>query len=196
MAFTLPDISAPPTVGYGEPYRGTSELISVKDSRTDWTISEGKRRITSEQALELTGDQDYETRREELNRYNHELYAQAKHHHTWGYVWMIASAGLAVGGVAYGFEGTRSQDLAYAAYAAAVVGVIAYYYAHRAASVPPPYITWKTPTALDRPAYVRQQTEAYNAKHGGAAPTSSDDDQLGVAPGQRGHSVPAAQAVP
>jgi len=69
----ITSVPPPPTVGYGAPYHGTGEGIYVKDSRNDWDITEGHHKISSEQALEATGDTEYETRRQIAKSYNSEL---------------------------------------------------------------------------------------------------------------------------
>jgi hypothetical protein len=67
-------------------------------------------------------------------------------------------------------------------------GLFTVLYGAYGGSRPPPYQTWKTPDALDRPAYVRQATEVYNEKIG--APGVSDapgftETPTQLAPGQR-----------
>jgi len=71
----------PPQYGYGAPYKGTGESIFVKDSRTDWDITEGKsKKLTSAQALEASGDPEYERRRQLMKAHNENLYRVGKQH--------------------------------------------------------------------------------------------------------------------
>ena len=187
----------PPTAGYGAPYKGTGEGIYVKDSRDDWDITEGHHKITSEQALEAAGDPEYETRRQIAKAYNQRLYREAQEHHRRAYHLMEASAGAIVLGYIAGFviaPGLQSETdtpaaagmpemrqfqsnfgtdtvatLGIGLLIAGLAGIpYAYYGGHR----PPPYHVWHTPGPLNRPAYVRQQTEPYNEKIG--APSMPD----------------------
>src|SRR4051812_22682391 len=88
-----------PTAGYGAPYHGTGARIEVKDSRTDWDISEGNTKITSEQALEASGDKEYETRRQIMKAYNARLEVEGRAHRKRGNKMMYAG----IGGVVVGF---------------------------------------------------------------------------------------------
>ncbi|MCX5748244.1 MAG: hypothetical protein NT062_37810 [Proteobacteria bacterium] len=86
----------PPTFGYGDPYRGNGQALFVKDSRGDWDIQEGHQTITSEQALEATGDKEYEARRQIAREYNERLYREGAVHRRRGNV-MIGSGLVAAG---------------------------------------------------------------------------------------------------
>jgi hypothetical protein len=205
-------IPPPPTAGYGAPYQGTGQPIYVKDSRTDWTITEGGQHITSEQALEASGDQEYEARRQIMKDYNVQLYREGLAHQTRGRLMMIAGAAVSV----FGYIGFRilardavetmtmpatdttpemrtttptggAAGYALLGSASIYVGIAILAYGVLGGSRPPPYQEWHTPPALDRPAYVRQQAESYNEKVG--APGVSDapgfTETTTVAPGQR-----------
>jgi hypothetical protein len=54
--------------------------------------------------------------------------------------------------------------------AAVALGVFGMSYGYLGGKQPPPYHFWRTPGPLDRPAYVRQQTEPYNEKLGHSTP--------------------------
>src|ERR1041385_946262 len=88
----------PPQGGYGDRYQGTGQPIYVKDSRTDWSISEGGKPITSEQALEASGDAEYEARRQMAKDYNVRLYREGMAHQTRGRMMMLAGVAIAIGG--------------------------------------------------------------------------------------------------
>jgi hypothetical protein len=191
----IKEVAPPPLAGYGDPYRGTGELISVKDSRTDWDITEGAHRITSEQALEATGDAEYEARRQIARDYNVRIYREGQAHRSRGNVMIGVGAGFAaiglvlagvvakalqqetitppMGGnpemrsVTSGTATTITFDLGVAAVALGVLGMS---YGYLGGKQPPPYHFWRTPGPLDRPAYVRQQTEPYDEKLGHSAP--------------------------
>jgi hypothetical protein len=170
----LPEIPPVPTLGFGPPYRGTGEPIYVRDNPSDWAITEGSNTITSEQALEATGDREYEARREEIEAYNHKLHREARLHHAFGYTLMLVGLAAVGGGIALGLEGqsnmanmavgSATAPTLYAHYGLSFAGILVFYYAFTGARVPPPYIEWRTPPALDRPAYVRQLTEPYNER--------------------------------
>jgi hypothetical protein len=69
-----------------------------------------------------------------------------------------------------------------------IAGLVGLGYGWYGGSRPPPYHHWRTPDALNRPAYVRQHTEEYNDKLGAPAtgqPHGPVDDGLAPAPGQR-----------
>jgi len=187
-------VPAPPTTGYGAPYSGTGEGIYVKDSRTDWAISEGNRKIGSEQALEAAGDPEYEARRQIAKDYNARLYREGVTHHRHAYRLIGAStAAIVIGIVAAAVVApalqhetimpasadapeSRAYRSGFAANGMAslggllvLAGVGGIPYAYWGGSREPPYHVWHTPDPLNRPAYVRQQTEPYNEKIG--APT-------------------------
>lgn len=184
-------VPSPPSKGYGAPYHGTGEGIYVKDSRTDWAISEGTKKIGSEQALEAAADPEYEARRQIAKAYNERLYREGKAHHRRAYHLIGASAAAIVVGyivaavVAPALQSetvmpagadapeTRSYRSGFAANGTAtlggtllIAGIAGIPYAYWAGSRPPPYHEWRTPDPLNRPAYVRQQTEPYNEKIG------------------------------
>jgi hypothetical protein len=207
----LPPIAMPPTRGYGAPYQGTGKAIFTKDSRTDWEIFEGEQKITSEQALEATGDQEYETRRQIAKAHNELLLREAKRNRKRAKMMMWGG----VGAILFGIIATpilasalKSETLTPATAmepemrvtepsgASVLVsllgsvigtgGIAGIAYGFYGGTRKPPYYEWHTPRALDRPAYVRQQTEPYNEKLGASAPDESGPaDDLGLAPGQR-----------
>jgi hypothetical protein len=184
----FPVTPLPPTAGYGAPYKGTGEGIYVKDSRTDWDITEGHHKITSEQALEASGDPEYEPRRQIAKAYNDRLYREAQHHHKLAYRLIGASIGaIVVGGVMRVLatslqseaimpptsttpemqtytSGFSSDVLSTTGSALIIAGVCGIPYAYIGGRKPPPYHDWHTPGPLARPAYVRQQTETYNER--------------------------------
>jgi hypothetical protein len=202
-----------PMAGYGAPYQGTGQPIYVKDSRTDWTITEGKAELSSEQALEASGDQEYEARRQMMKDYNVRLYREGLAHQTRGRIVMLAGVLVAIGGYIgfsqlahHAVETTTTpptdtmpemrmttptsgaSGLALLGTVSIYVGVAMVGYGYLGGSKPPPYQAWHTPAALDRPAYVRQQTEGYNEKIG--APGVSEapgftETPTQLAPGQR-----------
>jgi hypothetical protein len=211
-------IPPPPMAGYGDPYKGNGQPIYVKDSRDDWTINEGKERLTSEQALEASGDAEYEARRQMMKDYNVKLYREGLAHQTRGRMMMLAGIAIAVGGY-FGFKilarnsvetttmpatdtmpEMRTSEPTGGAKGYALLGTLSIYaglltvlYGGYGGSRPPPYQEWHTPAALDRPAYVRQSTEAYNEKIG--APGVSDapgftETPTQLAPGQRKPPAP------
>jgi len=206
-------VAPPPMAGYGDPYKGTGERISVKDSRDDWDITEGTHRITSEQALEATGDAEYEARRQIAKDYNVRVYREGQAHRDRGHLMIGVGAGVAVIGlvlagvvakalqtktvtpatstapemtsVTSGAATTFTFDLGVAAVAVGVAGMS---YGYLGGKQPPPYHFWRTPGPLDRPAYVRQQTEPYNDKLGVAAP--SEDHEPTARPRPPAHLPP------
>ncbi len=178
-------VPPPPTTGYGAPYHGTGEPIVVSDTTSGWGAREGSHAITTEQALEATGDAEYEARRQNAKRYNARVYDEGRSHARTG----TAMVAVAVVAVAAGLflssslaNGLRSETTTAATammpetrdystgfvnlggYGLVGVGVLTglagYYFGSRT----PPYHEWKTPDALNRPAYVRQMTEPYNEK--------------------------------
>lgn len=201
---------APPTLGYGAPYRGTGEGVYVKDSRSDWDVTEGHHKISSEQALEAAGDAEYEARRQIAKDYNVKLYREGMAHRDRGNLMIEAGTVAAIAGAIIGLviaphlatetitpatpgmpesrtytsgaAATATVNLGFALFTLGVVGVGYGYYG---GSRPPPYYAWHTPDPLNRPAYVRQQTEPYNEKIG--APSIPDED------GQQKPSGPPGQ---
>jgi hypothetical protein len=200
----------PPTLGYGTPYRGTGEGVYVKDSRTDWDITEGHHKITSEQALEASGDPEYEARRQIAKDYNVQLYREGMEHRTRGHHMMEAGGVMAVVGLIVqfvvapklqketitpamdgmpetrtyttGFAAGATVNLGFGLFALGVAGVT---YGYLGGRRTPPYHVWRTPGPLDRPAYVRQQTEPYNEKIGAPSIPDEDGQQLpGKGPGK------------
>lgn len=179
----------PPTAGYGAPYRGTGETIFVKDSRTDWTISEGGRPITGEQALEAAGDAEYERRRQALKAHNETLYRVGKQHRRTAKLMILSSVGLIAAGVIGGTilshafatetvtpatatdpemrinEASGTSKLFSAlGITMAVGGIVGVGYGFYGSLKRPPYIDWHIPVSMNRPAYIRQQVEPYNDK--------------------------------
>jgi hypothetical protein len=188
------DLRRPPAQGYGDPYQGTGAPIFVKDSRTDWDISEGGQKISSEQALEATGDAAYEARRQQMKRYNAKLYSEGKWHRRWAVLWELVGLGAVGGGVYYAVTAPTSMgsmsnvNAAYEGYGAALAGLLLYYYVRHAAAEEPPYVEWHTPPVYDRPTYVRGKTEPYNEKHG-APSTAEQPGSVENAPGVPGKNL-------
>jgi hypothetical protein len=213
----LPALLTPPTAGYGAPYEGNGTPIYIKDSRTDWTITEGGKPITSEQALELTKDQEYETRRQIAKEHNEKLYAEGQSHRTRRTMLMVAGASIAIAGFIVAavlpailrttttMQPTASDPemrtvapgaASYGALAggaiAGTIGVGVLGYGMFGGRSDPPYEPWHTPSALNRPAYVREKTEAYNEKIG-APPVDAQPgsvESIPPAPGQRNPPAP------
>ncbi len=184
-AACIANVPAPPTAGYGAPYHGTGEPIVVSDTTSGWGVHEGSHEITTEQALEATGDAEYEARRQNAKRYNARVYDEGRAHNRNGTA-MVAAAVVAVAAgmflsstLANGLRSesstapsammpeTRDYSTGFVnltGYGLIGVGVLTglagYYFGRQ----PPPYHAWKTPEALNRPAYVRQMTEPYNEK--------------------------------
>jgi hypothetical protein len=199
----------PPTRGYGAPYKGTGETIFVKDSRTDWDISEGERKLTSEQALEASGDEEYETRRQIMKAHNDALYRTGKKHRRDAKKMIYASlAMIAVGWIggtimAYATKSetvvpatammpaTRTVEPSSTSNLFSAVGVLMVItgsvgigYGFYGAIKPPPYVEWHVPRAMDRPAYIRQQVEPYNEKLTPANPIPSKRPSGPTLPGR------------
>lgn len=199
--------------GYGAPYQGTGQPIYVKDSRNDWTINEGGKPLTSEQALEASGDKEYEARRQIMKDYNIRLYREGVDHQRRGRIMMLVGVAVSVFGY-IGFNilsansvdtttvpatatmpemrttspGGASKGFAFLGSLSIYAGLATILYGAYGGNVPPPYQAWHTPPALDRPAYVRQQTEAYNEAIGAAGVSDAPgftDTSTSVAPGQR-----------
>jgi hypothetical protein len=201
-------VPLPPTAGYGAPYKGTGEGIYVKDSRTDWDVTEGHHKITSEQALEASGDPEYEARRQIAKAYNGRLHDEGEAHHGRAYHVMEASLGaIIVGSILYAIaphtqsetdtaamagmpemqafkSGIATDVLASVGSALIIAGIAGVPYAYIGGRRTPPYHVWHTPGPLNRPAYVRQQTEAYNEKIGAPSiPDVQTGEQLPAPPG-------------
>lgn len=195
----ITSVPPPPTIGYGAPYHGTGEGIYVKDSRNDWDITEGHHKISSEQALEATGDTEYETRRQIAKSYNSELGREGLAHKDRGNLMIRGSIIATIAGAVLSLvvaprlqeetitpaTATMPESRTYTSGAATnlsanlglllfIGGIAGISYGYFGGKKPPPYYEWKTPMALDRPAYVRQQTEPYNEKIG--APSIPDED--------------------
>ena len=208
----IPETMRAPTAGYGDPYKGDGKPIYVKDSRTDWTIAQGGKPITSEHALEVTNDAEYLARREIAKEHNDKLYEDGKSHATRGRIFEFTGGGILLAGLAIGLAGptllrdsssgnasatapeshelkggAASNGALLGGIVLALVGAGLIYYGYRGGSEPPPYIVWHTPGPLNRPAYVREKTEAYNEKVG--APAVEDQpgsvESVALAPGQR-----------
>jgi hypothetical protein len=185
IAGCISTVAPPPTAGYGTPYKGNGQPILVSDTPTGWDVKEGGTVITSEQALEASGDPEYEARRQIARHYNDRLYDQGHAHSRNGTIMVVIGVATVVAGVVLSsvlanslrsestmpatadMPETRSYDTgalevegAGLVIGGAVVAGLGYYLGVR----PPPYHEWKTPPELDRPAYVRQLTEPYNEK--------------------------------
>ncbi|MFT3692626.1 MAG: hypothetical protein QM831_05765 [Kofleriaceae bacterium] len=198
LAGCIGETRPPPTVGFGEPYHGTGQGLYVKDSRGDWAIYEGAQPITSEQALEASGDAEYEARRQIARDYNVKLYREGLAHRTVGYAWISAGVVGCVAGIVLGLivpkhlqeetttpatatspemrvttSGTAATLTANLGLALFIGGIAGMAYGSYGINKVPPYVEWHTPPALNRPAYVRQHTEPYNEKVG-APPISTE----------------------
>lgn len=183
----ITSVQPPPTAGYGAPYRGTGQGIYVLDSQGTIAIVEGRERISSEQALEASGDAEYEARRQIARDYNTRLYREALAHQELGNNLIRGGvASLAIGLVLALVVAPKLQTetltpamtgmpeqrtytsgaavtlAANAGLALALVGIVGVGYGYFGGKDPPPYHDWHTPPSLDRPAYVRQQAEPYN----------------------------------
>lgn len=218
----LPAVRPVPTLGYGEPYKGDGKAVYVKDSRNDWAVEQSGKHITSEQALEIASDQEYLARREIAKEYNKKLFAEAESRHTKGTVMMGTGAVAILGGVASAVflpsllresnstpasatepetrekkAGALSSTALIGGIALVVIGAGVIYFGFKGGRAEPPYHVWKTPKALDRPAYVRQQTEAYNEKIGATVVAEQPGavDNLALAPGQRKTPPPRPEPV-
>lgn len=212
-------VAPPPTLGYGPPYGGNGQGIYIKDSRTDWAISEGETKITSEQALEASKDPEYEARRQVAKAHNDVLYREGLAHRTRGTKMIRYGVATAIAGLIFGAIVPRSLEettttaatvdtpelrdkkaggatklTAFIAYAAVFGGVGLASYGYLGGKRPPPYYSWHTPKSLDRPSYVRQHTEEYNEKIGAASIQGQPDDNTPapLAPGQRRLAPPGA----
>ena len=221
----LPAIPPPPTLGYGAPYKGTGEGIYVKDSRTDWDIKEGHHAITSEQALEAAGDAEYEARRQIAKDYNARLFVEGHEHHRRAYHLMEASGVAIVLGYIAAYviaprlqsesitpatatmpemrsytSGFATESLATAGGALLIAGIVGLPYAVWGGWQAPPYHVWRTPGPLNRPAYVRQQTEPYNEQIGAPtipdAETGTEPTKLRPPPGVKPPPHAAARHMP
>lgn len=205
-------VPAEPTLGYGAPYQGTGQPIYVKDSRNDWEITEGDRKITTAQALEVSGDPEYAARRNAAKAYNAVLRKEAERNRRRGFYMIAGGIGVAVLGTILSVTASSITDTTTTpatatepeirmtapgglSAAVRVLGSLMMYggiggavYGWWGGSRPPPYHQWRVPAALDRPAYVRQHTEGYNEKIG--APSVVDQpggvaEEGALAPGQR-----------
>ncbi|GEM_PF-2610497 len=189
LSACITSVQSPPTTGYGTPYRGTGQGIYVLDTPGNLEIVEGRERINSERALEATSDAEYEARRQIARDYNTRLYREALAHKDLGNNMVRGGvAGVAIGlvlslvvapklqteTVTPAMAGAPEQR-AYTSGAAvalaanlglvlAIAGVVGVGYGYYGGKNPPPYHEWQTPPSLNRPAYVRQQTEPYNQK--------------------------------
>jgi hypothetical protein len=195
----ITSVQPPPTPGYGAPYKGTGEGIYVKDDRGNWNVTEGQHPITSEQALEATGDTEYETRRQDMRAYNRQLEAEGHSHKTRGNVMVGAGVVAMIAGAIATFvvapnvqdesitaatstmpemrsytSGDNTRLASTAGVGLFILGIVAVSYGYFGGRKSPPYYEWHTPTALNRPAYVRQQTEPYNERIG--APSIPDEE--------------------
>lgn len=207
LAGCLGPMPPPPTLGYGAPYQGTGEKITVIDSRTDWRILEGKRPMSSEQALEASHDTEYETRRQIMKAHNATLYKQALRHRKLGYMMIGVAAATFVGGliVSYGVApGLATKDTtpatmdmpemqhvtaSGASNLAALIGTIGIWgglagmgYGYYGAWHKPDYVPWHTPRDLDRPAYVDQPVDVYNEEIDAKVMHKGAADQPAVPP--------------
>lgn len=178
-----------PLAGYGPPYKGTGEAIFIKDSRTDWTISEGTRPITPEQALEASGDQEYETRRQIMKAHNEALHRAGKKHRRTAKIMIFSGLGLIavgfIGGTIMAFA-TKSETISpptamdpamrvvepsatsnlfsLLGLVGVSAGVVGIGYGLYGSILKPPYVQWHVPYDMNRPSYIRQQVEPYNEK--------------------------------
>jgi hypothetical protein len=206
----LPKTPLPPSTGYGAPYKGTGETIFVKDSRTDWDISEGPHRLTAEQALEASGDEEYEVRRQIMKAHNEHLYRAGRKHRRTARVMIYSSLVLIGVGLIGGtilavatksetitpatdmmpatklVEPSATSNLASAVGTAMVVaGGVGVGYGLYGALIKPPYYAWRVPAPMNRPAYIRQQIEPYNDKLTPANPIPRTRPTGPLLPGQR-----------
>lgn len=191
------DIDAPVD---GALYTGTGEPIYVNDSRSGWTIEEGGIEISSEQALEASGDEEYERRRQIALAYNQTLDDEVRRHRVWGGLMMTAGGAVIFVVIIRTFRRrrrrTRASSLEWFVALVSCVGSLALGgYGFYGANKAPAYHLWRTPAALDRPAYVRQATELYNASIGAPAieeqPGAIGESPQAV-PGQRMAEDPGA----
>ena len=216
FAATLPaclgPLPPPPTKGYGAAYTATGKPIYVKNGRNDWNITEGQRPVTSEQALEAVKDEEYEIRRQDAKAYNDKIRAEGESNRSRGKIYTIAGVGIAILGfgtmlvvpslvreenTTAASAGAPEQKITQPGGASAgflvgglvtgLIGVGLALYGDIWGSKDPPYHVWKTPKDLDRPAYVREQTEKYNESIG-APPVEEQPgsvESVPLAPGQR-----------
>ena len=217
-ACIVPGVDAPPSGAYAETYQGNGKPINVKDGRSDWSIDQGGEKITSEHALEATGDAEYQARKRQSKEFNDKLFAEGKSNTVKANVLVYSGALMILGGLAAHFflanrlvdrpltpatdvepesraaQGTTaSESVRWGGLGLAALGIGAIVYGIVGSRGEPPYVAWKTPPALDRPAYVRQSAEAYNEKLGAAgtsATASAAPVSTAVAPGQRKPRLP------
>ncbi len=200
----------PPTIGYGPPYKGTGESIFIKDSRTDWTISEGNRPITPEQALEVSGDEEYETRRQIMKAHNEALHRAGKKHRRTAKILIFSGIGLIaagwIGGTIMAFAtksetitaptamdpsmrvvepSTTSNLFSLLGLLGVSAGVVGVGYGLYGSLLKPPYVQWRVPYEMNRPAYIRQQVEPYNEKLTPAHPIPTRRPDAPSLPGTR-----------
>jgi len=189
LSACITSVQSPPTTGYDAPYRGNGQGIYVLETQGSLEIVEGRERISSEQALEATSDAEYEARRQIARDYNTRLYREALAHKDLGNNMVRGGvAGTALGLVLSlvvapklqtetitpamtGAPEQRSYTSGVAVtltanlgLVLAIVGAVGVGYGYFGGNNPPPYHEWQTPPSLNRPAYVRQQTEPYNQK--------------------------------
>jgi hypothetical protein len=206
----LPKTPPPPSYGYGAPYKGTGETIFVKDSRSDWDISEGKQPLTAEHALEAAGDEEYETRRQIAKAHNEHLYRVGKQHRSTARVMIYSSLVLIgvglIGGTLLAVA-TKSETITPATdmmpavkvvepsatsklastigTAMGIAGGVGVSYGLYGAIIKPPYYAWRVPAPMNRPAYIRQQVEPYNDRLTPANPIPRTRPTGPMLPGQR-----------
>ncbi len=190
LSACITSVQPPPMTGYGAPYRGTGQGIYVVEQQPGaFEIVEGRERISPEQALEATDDAEYEARRAIARDYNTRIYREALAHQDLGNTMIRGGlAGIVIGTVLSYVVAPRLQtetitpasngmpeQRSYTSGAAvtltanlglalALVGIVGVGYGYFGGRVPPPYHAWQTPRSLDRPAYLRQQTEPYNQR--------------------------------
>jgi hypothetical protein len=172
-AACITSVQSPPAAGYGAPYRGRGQGIYVLDSQgSSFEIVEGRERISSEQALEAAGDAEYEARRQIALDHNTRLYREALAHAALGNTMIRgglvgAAVGLALSLVVAPRLATGAREVVSdVGVGIGIAGVVVAAYGYLGGKQPPPYHAWQTPPSLDRPAYVRQQTEPYNQRLG------------------------------
>ena len=172
-AACITSVQSPPAIGYGAPYHGSGQGLYVIDSQgSSFEIVEGRERISSEQALEAAGDAEYEARRQIALDHNARLYREALAHAKLGNTMIRGGvAGTALGlalslVVAPRLPTDAIRLVSDAGLGLAIAGLAVAAYGYLGGTHPPPYHAWQTPPSLDRPAYVRQQTEPYNQRLG------------------------------
>ncbi len=221
-ACIVPGVEAPPATGYAESYSGNGKPIYVKDGRSDWSIDQGGEKLSSEHALEATGDTEYLTRKRASKAFNDKLFAEGKSNTVKANVIVYSGAVMVLAGLAAHFflanrlvdrpitpatdvdpesraaQGTTaSESVRWGGLGLAALGVGAIVYGIVGSRGEPPYVAWKTPSALNRPAYVRQSAEAYNEKlgaPGSSSPAAAAPVSTAVAPGQRKPRLPPPSA--